>query len=99
MPLVVRGPLFGPGAIHGLDGDAHRWRRALFRRVLSDAGVCRLVDLADQEWTRAFADWESAGGGAVFDTAVGATQPLCSHDVSTSGIRLPPGRRRAEGHA
>jgi hypothetical protein len=32
VPLVVRGPLLGPGAIHGLDGDAHRWRRALFRR-------------------------------------------------------------------
>ena len=70
VPLVVRWPLFGPGAIHGLDGDAHRWRRALFRRVLSDAGVRRLVDLADQEWALAIADWESAGGGAVFDTAV-----------------------------
>src|SRR5690349_20185368 len=70
VPLPIRGILFGPGAVHGLDGAEHRHRRAIFQRVITPAQVIRLVELADQEWDTPITGWQSAGTGIVFDTAV-----------------------------
>ncbi|HWS34166.1 MAG TPA: cytochrome P450 [Actinoplanes sp.] len=55
--LVVR-TLFGRGAVHTLDGAAHRHRKALFTALLLDAeGAERLAELAGREFDVAAARW------------------------------------------
>lgn len=46
IPFPLRGLLFGRGAIHGLDGDAHKERKQLFFDVLSPDRVRDLVTSA-----------------------------------------------------
>jgi fatty-acid peroxygenase len=70
VPLPVRGLLFGPGAVHGLDGAEHRHRKAMFTGIVTPDAVQRLAELADREWTRALDEWRTAGEGEVFATAV-----------------------------
>ncbi len=55
--LVVR-TLFGRGAVHTLDGAAHRHRKALFTALLLDGdGASRLAELAGREFDAAAARW------------------------------------------
>jgi fatty-acid peroxygenase len=39
IPEPVQGTLFGKGAVHGLDGHAHRVRKAMFVALLMDPGA------------------------------------------------------------
>ncbi|WP_231953550.1 cytochrome P450 [Actinoplanes derwentensis] len=55
--LVVR-TLFGRGAVHTLDGSAHRHRKTLFTALLLDGdGAARLAELAGREFDVAAARW------------------------------------------
>ncbi|MFM6852211.1 MAG: hypothetical protein ACKOVB_24235 [Terrabacter sp.] len=70
MPGAVARPLFGRGAVHGLDGDEHRQRKAMFVDVLmDDERVADLLHLADGLLVDALGAWRSAGGGVVQTTA------------------------------
>ncbi|MFI1936254.1 cytochrome P450 [Streptomyces purpureus] len=68
LPGPVLDTLFGRGAVHTLDGEAHRVRKALFVERLTDAeAVSALVERVREEWRRAF---EARGGTVVlFDEA------------------------------
>ncbi|PRY48659.1 fatty-acid peroxygenase [Geodermatophilus tzadiensis] len=57
IPEPVQGTLFGKGAVHTLDGEAHRVRKAMFVSVLMDGD--RIADLVEQ----ACADWDAAARG------------------------------------
>ncbi|WP_286959716.1 MULTISPECIES: cytochrome P450 [Arsenicicoccus] len=71
MPLPVRGPLFGAGAVHGLDDDEHRHRKAMFVSLAyDDAQVARLLPLVEEQWRRAVDRWQREGSGDVYETAV-----------------------------
>ncbi|AKT51606.1 cytochrome P450 [Arsenicicoccus sp. oral taxon 190] len=71
MPLPIRGPLFGAGAVHGLDDEEHRHRKAMFVGIAyDDAQVARLMPLVEQEWRRTLQQWRRDGGGDVYDAAV-----------------------------
>lgn len=48
VPAPVRLLLFGPGAIHGLDGDRHRERKQIFFRIVTAQSVQALADLVDE---------------------------------------------------
>ncbi|MET9463895.1 cytochrome P450 [Streptomyces sp. NPDC006544] len=69
LPDPVLDTLFGQGAVHTLDGDAHWVRKAMFMALLKDeAGVVALRALVVRRWREAAADWK--GDGAVlFDEA------------------------------
>ncbi|MEU4196878.1 cytochrome P450 [Kribbella sp. NPDC026611] len=51
LPEPVRGTLFGKGAVHGLDGETHRLRKAMFVSLLTapDA-VAALVEQVAEAW-------------------------------------------------
>lgn len=69
MPGMIARPLFGRGAVHGLDGEEHLRRKAQFLEVLDVPGCERLAALVRQRWAAEVASW----GGAptpVFDAAV-----------------------------
>ena len=44
IPWAVRGLLFGGGAVHGLDGEAHRQRKQLFLDLLDENAAAELGD-------------------------------------------------------
>ena len=47
IPEPVQGTLFGKGAVHTLDGEAHRTRKAMFVSLLMDDDrIAALVDCA-----------------------------------------------------
>jgi fatty-acid peroxygenase len=62
VPGPVQGTLFGKGAVHTLDGGAHRVRKAMFVSLLMRAdgsaqGIAALVDGATAAWDAAAAEW------------------------------------------
>ncbi|MEV2239365.1 cytochrome P450 [Micromonospora sp. NPDC049891] len=77
IPEPVRGTLFGRGAVHTLDGDAHRVRKAMFMALLNGGGVDDLVSRAEGAWDEAVPSW--AGRRVVlFDEAAQVlTRAVC----------------------
>jgi fatty-acid peroxygenase len=60
LPEPVVGTLFGRGAVHTLDGEAHRVRKAMFVALLmgTGAGIDDLVRRATEAWDDAVSVWE-----------------------------------------
>ncbi|MFC7309602.1 cytochrome P450 [Streptomyces monticola] len=71
LPDPVLATLFGHGAVHTLDGETHRVRKAMFLSLLTDpTGVGDLTGLAAQAWDDAAESWADTGGRVVlFDEA------------------------------
>lgn len=69
IPGLVQSTLFGHGAVHTLDGDAHRRRKALFLSVLSRPTVADLVERTTEAWDDAVASWRRGRPVVLFDEA------------------------------
>jgi fatty-acid peroxygenase len=58
IPEPVQGTLFGKGAVHTLDGELHRVRKAMFVALLMrEDGIASLVEQATRAWDDAAAGW------------------------------------------
>lgn len=58
LPEPVQGTLFGKGAVHTLDGEMHRVRKAMFVALLMrEDGIASLVQQATHAWDDAAARW------------------------------------------
>ncbi len=58
IPEPVQGTLFGKGAVHTLDGEMHRVRKAMFVALLMrEDGIAALVEQATSAWDDAAAGW------------------------------------------
>lgn len=69
LPEPVQATLFGRGGVQMLDGDAHRHRKAMFRRVVTGASIDQLVRHAGVEWQAAGARWASRPRVQLYDEA------------------------------
>jgi fatty-acid peroxygenase len=69
MPGPLRRTLFGDGAVHGLDGDAHKRRKAMFLDLLTPAAAKAIAESAAGWWRQVPHDAE-AGPATLFDDAV-----------------------------
>ncbi|MFJ9078811.1 cytochrome P450 [Streptomyces sp. NPDC102278] len=59
LPDPVLDTLFGQGAVHTLDGGAHRVRKAMFISLLKDErGIATLGDRISSRWREAVAGWK-----------------------------------------
>jgi fatty-acid peroxygenase len=59
LPEPVRGTLFGKGAVHGLDGETHRLRKAMFVSLLTaPEAVAGLVEQVTDAWDAASREWD-----------------------------------------
>ncbi|WP_185749114.1 cytochrome P450 [Humibacillus xanthopallidus] len=99
MPPAIALPLFGRGAVHSLDGDAHRQRKSLFVSLLMDEGrVASLLHLADDLLADELEQWQLAGRGVVYPTA---TRVYGRAVIRWAGINVSPDDevRRAEDMA
>ncbi|MGW2297704.1 cytochrome P450 [Streptomyces violaceorubidus] len=85
VPAPVLDTLFGQGAVHTLDGDAHRTRKELFLPLLEADPVARLTDHVTTAWDEAVRSWSERDRVVLFDEAA---------VVLTRGVRdwagLPP---------
>jgi fatty-acid peroxygenase len=70
LPEPVQGTLFGKGAVHSLDGEAHRVRKAMFVALLMrEDGIASLVQGATSAWDDAAARWARRPEVVLFDAA------------------------------
>ncbi|WP_248294593.1 cytochrome P450 [Actinoplanes sp. TBRC 11911] len=71
VPPQVLDTLFGRGAVHTLDGEAHRVRKALFVDLLLEDGADTLAKLAGEAFDDASERWRAARSVTLFDEAAG----------------------------
>src|SRR5215217_9211766 len=58
IPEPVQATLFGKGAVHSLDGEAHRVRKAMFVALLMrEDGIASLVQRTTEAWDEAARQW------------------------------------------
>jgi fatty-acid peroxygenase len=69
LPELIKGTLFGKSAVHTLDGDAHRHRKAMFLSLMGPAGVATLVDEVAAAWDDTVAGWPARERVELFDEA------------------------------
>lgn len=67
LPHPVVATLFGTGAVHTLDGAAHRHRKAMFVDLLMGDGIDRLAELAEEEFEAAAHRWRGGPEVSLFD--------------------------------
>ncbi len=67
LPSLVVHTLFGQGAVHTLDGEAHRHRKALFTSLLLGDGVDTLAKLAGEAFDQAADGWRGGREVTLFD--------------------------------
>ncbi len=67
-PEPVRATLFGKGGVQGLDGEAHRTRKAMFVSLLMDPdGVADLVEQVGRAWDEEVLGWTDRSRVVLFD--------------------------------
>jgi fatty-acid peroxygenase len=88
IPEPVQGTLMGHGAIHTLDGDRHRHRKAMFLSVLKDRR--QILDLTDRvaaAWDDAVPSWAGRPQVVLFDEAA---RILSRAVCEWSGVPIKP---------
>ncbi|KTT11204.1 cytochrome P450 [Pseudomonas oryzihabitans] len=66
-PRQLRRTLFGEGGVQGLDGAAHRQRKAVFVEITRPARVEALVGRVEQEWRARLPTWQTQGEIVLLD--------------------------------
>ncbi|KXK63524.1 cytochrome [Micromonospora rosaria] len=61
MPKRGQHTLVGVGGVQGLDGPAHRARKAMFMSIMTPSALRHLGHLFDDEWRARVPAWEQAG--------------------------------------
>jgi fatty-acid peroxygenase len=70
IPEPVQGTLFGKGAVHTLDGEEHRVRKAMFIALLMrEDAIASLVQEATTSWDSAAGEWARRRQIVLFDEA------------------------------
>ncbi|MFC3384672.1 cytochrome P450 [Couchioplanes azureus] len=69
LPHPVVASLFGEGAVHTLDAQAHRARKALFVSLLLGDGIDAVAKLAGEAFDQAAESWRGGPAVVLFDEA------------------------------
>lgn len=88
VPAALANLLFGRGAVHGLDGDEHAARKAIFLDLLTPERTDDLATAVGRDLERRVQDWPGREV-VVFDELV-EVYGAAVH--AWAGITLPPGR-------
>jgi fatty-acid peroxygenase len=67
LPPFVVNTIFGQGAVHTLDGEAHRHRKALFVELLMNDGIDTLAKLTGEAFDAAADRWRGGPAVTLFD--------------------------------
>ncbi|WP_164217063.1 cytochrome P450 [Virgibacillus sp. YIM 98842] len=58
-PNRIKESLFGQGGVQGLDGAAHRHRKALFMSQMTPDNIKEIRQIAGKQWEIAIEDWQN----------------------------------------
>ena len=86
MPAVVRTTLLGVGGVQGLDGPAHRSRKAMLLSFMGPDRAPEVASAFEQRWHEALPAWGRAGRVVLLDASA---QLLCAAVCAWSGVPLP----------
>jgi fatty-acid peroxygenase len=87
IPEPVQATLFGKGAVHGLDGDAHRVRKGMLVSLLMDGDVDSLVERARSAWDDAVRVWSHQREIVLFEESA---RVLVRAVTGWAGVPLDP---------
>jgi fatty-acid peroxygenase len=91
IPSPVLSTLFGHGAVHTLDGDAHRQRKSFFLSLVTPESVASLVACVAAAWEDTVVGWRAGREVVLFDEASRALTagvrrwagvPVATHEVA-----------------
>ena len=85
-PGLVRKTLVGQGTVQGLDGDAHRRRKAMFLSLLAPDRVDGIAEEFARQWRHRLPSWELQPRVVLLDE-VG--EMLCAAVFRWAGVPLP----------
>jgi fatty-acid peroxygenase len=71
IPAPLRLMLFGRGAVHGLNGRAHRERKQMYLEVVDRSSVGRLTEQVTRRLAEAMPSWDSRASVRLFEELVG----------------------------
>jgi fatty-acid peroxygenase len=83
LPPFAANTIFGQGAVHTLDGEAHRLRKALFVELLMNNGVDTLAKLAGETFDEAADRWRGGPAISLFDESA---QVITSAVIRWTGV-------------
>jgi len=69
IPGPVQSTLFGHGAVHTLDGAAHRVRKAMFLSLMTTDGIAELVEHTAAAWDEAARSWRGGPPVVLFEAS------------------------------
>lgn len=84
-PKRLQKTLLGEGGVQGLDGEAHRQRKAIFMGLMTPERMTALGDLVEQQWHQYAQKWAQQEEVILFD---GAQEILCRAVCEWSGVPL-----------
>jgi len=84
-PKRVQKTLLGEGGVQGLDGEAHRQRKAIFMDLMTPKHMDRLGKLTEQWWHRYGEKWTQQPTVVLFDEV---QEILCRAVCEWSGVPL-----------
>jgi len=84
-PKRVQKTLLGEGGVQGLDGEAHRQRKAIFMDLMTPKNMDRLGELTEQWWHRYGEKWTQQPTVVLFDEV---QEILCRAVCEWSGVPL-----------
>lgn len=86
MPGFVRKTLLGRGGVQGLDGPAHRHRKAMLMALMTPERIDALVQTARDAWRAAVPRWATQDEVVLYDAACEVlTRAVCAW----AGVPLP----------
>ncbi|MCW7537656.1 cytochrome P450 [Aquabacterium sp. A7-Y] len=85
-PEPLRATLFGKGGVQGLDGEAHRHRKALFMALLGPDHVAALAARMREAWRRAAATWVGRGPVLLYEAV---HEPMTRAVCDWAGVPVP----------
>lgn len=87
VPRRIVTSLFGKHAVHTLDDEAHRQRKAAFLSLMGPASLDQLIRETMRQWRLAVRRWQSADSVAVFDES---QRVLAAAACTWAGVPLDP---------
>ncbi|RGC66755.1 Fatty-acid peroxygenase [Micromonospora sp. MW-13] len=79
IPEPAQATLFGHRAVHTLDGEIHRHRKAMFVSLLTPEGIAGLVDRTIREWDETAGSWTPRQRVELFaETSQVLTRAVCA---------------------
>lgn len=85
-PGRLQKTLFGRGGVQGLDGDAHRHRKAMFMSLMAPDRIAKLSERAIAEWRTAIGKWAAK---EEVNLLAATHELLCRAVCAWAGVPLP----------